>query len=177
MKYQELYGASCSPAAQEKRYRALSARFDRNFEGERHFFSSSGRIEILGNHTDHNHGKVLVGTISADTLACVTPSEKVVLKSEGYRDIVVELDRLDPEPAERGTSLALVKGVLAGCRRRGRRIGGFSGVMVSNIFKGAGVSSSAAFEVLIAEIMNVFYNDGRMGGVEKAQIAQYSENE
>ena len=177
MKYQELYGASCSPEAQEKRYRALSARFDRSFEGEKHFFSSSGRIEILGNHTDHNHGKVLVGAISADTLACVTPSEKVVLKSEGYRDIVVELDRLDPEPSERGTSLALVKGVLAGCRRRGRHIGGFSGVMVSNIFKGAVVSSSAAFEVLIAEIMNVFYNDGRMGGVEKAQIAQSSENE
>ena len=177
MIYQELYGPTCSPAAQERRYRALGARFERNFRGEKHFFSSSGRIEILGNHTDHNHGKVLVGTISADTLACVTPSERVVLKSEGYRDIVVELDRLDPEPSERGTSLALVKGVLAGCLRRGRKIGGFSGVMISNIFKGAGVSSSAAFEVLIAEIMNVFYNEGRMSGVEKAQIAQFSENE
>ena len=176
MNFQELYGISCSTEAQSLRYRNLAARFDRRYAGEKHFFSASGRIEILGNHTDHNHGKVLVGAISADTLACVTPSPEIVLESEGYPAIRVNPENLSPLPEERGTSLALVKGVLADCKRRGRRIGGFSGVMTSNIFKGAGVSSSAAFEVLIAEIMNRFYNDGRIGGVEKAQIAQYAEN-
>ena len=174
--YETLYGPGCDRAAQDARYDLLTRRFDRSFTGEKTYFSSSGRIEILGNHTDHNHGKVLVGAISADTVACAARSERVVLKSEGYSDIVVDLDKLEPLSRERGTSLALVKGVLAETRRRGYRIGGFCGVMSSNVFKGAGVSSSAAFEVLVCEMENVFYNDGRIGPIEKAQIAQYAEN-
>ena len=176
MDWETLYGKEADVPAAEARYRALKEWFGRSFEGDCRFFSSPGRIEILGNHTDHNHGKVLVGSISADMVACVAPGETVVLKSKGYPDMVVRPDRLEFREEERGTSLALVKGVLAGMQRRGYRIGGFCGVMDSTIFKGAGVSSSAAFEVLICEIENVLYNGGSVPPVERAKIAQEAEN-
>ena len=176
MDWETLYGKHCDRAQIAARYRNLATWFDRSFGGEKEFFSSSGRIEILGNHTDHNHGKVLVGSISADMVACVRASDRIVLKSEGYPDMTLSTDRLEVVPEEKGTSLALIRGVLAGMKARGYRIGGFCGVMDSSVFKGAGVSSSAAFEVLICEIENVLYNGGAMDPVEKAKIAQESEN-
>ncbi len=141
-------------------------------------FSSSGRAEILGNHTDHNHGKVLVAAISCDILAAVKKTDDCVIKicSEGYLPFTVNVNDSAVRENEKGTSVALTRGVAAAIKNRGENIGGFTAYLTSNVFGGAGVSSSAAYEVLIAEILNVLYLDGKLSAVDKAIIAQYSEN-
>ena len=141
-------------------------------------FSSSGRAEILGNHTDHNHGKVLVAAISCDIVAAVKKTDDNVVKicSEGYCPIRIDLNDTSVKENEKGSSTALARGVAEAIKNRGFKIGGFTAYLTSNVFKGAGVSSSAAFEVLIAEIFNDLYLDGALSAVEKAIISQYSEN-
>lgn len=143
-----------------------------------YLFSSPGRSEILGNHTDHNHGKVLVAAISCDILSAVKKTDGNIIKicSDGYPSIVFSLDDLEFNPSEKGTSTALAKGVAYALKEKGFSIGGFTAYLTSNVFKGAGVSSSAAFEVLICEIFNSLYLDGKLSAVEKAIISQYSEN-
>jgi len=142
------------------------------------FYSSPGRIEIIGNHTDHNHGKVLCAAISLDTLAAVSPiaDMRVEIYSKGYPPVVVDLLDDSIRKAEQGTSLALVRGVAKAFMDRGYKVGGFVATTVSNIFKGAGVSSSAAFELLVAEIFNDLYNNGKVSPLEKAICSQYAEN-
>ena len=142
------------------------------------FFSSSGRVEVLGNHTDHNNGKVLVSAIDSDIIAAVKKKEgnEINLLSEGYSKCTVYLDNLDKDESEFGSSYALIKGVAYKFKENGHKIGGFEAVISSNIFKGAGLSSSAAFELLIAEILNSLYNDDKVSRVEMAQIGQYAEN-
>ena len=141
-------------------------------------FSSSGRAEILGNHTDHNHGKVLVAAISCDILAAVKKTDDNFVKicSENYCPIKIDLSDTTQKESEKGTSTALARGVAHAIKQKGFKIGGFTAYLTSNVFKGAGVSSSAAFEVLIAEIFNDLYLDGALTPVEKAVISQYSEN-
>lgn len=141
-------------------------------------FSSSGRAEICGNHTDHNHGKVIVAAISCDILAAVGKSEDGVIRiySEGFAPFCVNVDETEVVRAEYGKSVALVRGVVKAIKDRGYKVGGFTAVSDSTVFRGAGVSSSAAFELLIAEILNVLYLDGALGKVEKAIISQYAEN-
>ena len=143
-----------------------------------YLFSSSGRAEILGNHTDHNHGKVLVAAISCDILAAVKKTDNGIVKicSEGYAPIKISLSDTSVKANERGTSTALARGVANAIKERGFKIGGFTAYLTSNVFKGAGVSSSAAFEVLVAEIFNNLYLSDRLTPVEKAIISQYSEN-
>ncbi len=178
MDFYSLYGKHCDVTATQKRYDTLAAKF-KAAEGKpcERFYSSSGRAEVLGNHTDHNHGKVMVAAISCDILACVCKAEgKITVHSEGYRDIVVNLNETEVVPAETGTSTALVRGVVKALKDRGYTFGGFTAYSTSNIFKGAGVSSSAAFEVLIAEIINDLYLDGALTPVDKAVISQYAEN-
>ena len=142
------------------------------------FFSSPGRIELCGNHTDHNHGKVLCAAITVDTLACVTPNDNrtVTVNSFGYAPFTVSLNVLSAVESEKGTSLALVKGVLKYFADNGYNIGGFDMTATSSVFKGAGVSSSACFEVLIAQILNVYYNDSKIEPIRLAMAAQYAEN-
>ena len=141
-------------------------------------FSSPGRAEILGNHTDHNHGKVMVASINCDILCFASPVSdgSITLYSEGYSPIrtCVTDDSIVKE--EYGTSLALVKGVCSKLRALGYTFGGFVAHNTSDIFKGAGVSSSAAFEVLICEIINLMYLDGKLDPITKAIVSQYSEN-
>ncbi|MBO6262659.1 MAG: galactokinase [Clostridia bacterium] len=179
MDLSEFYGKGYDKAAAEKRIDDLAKKFKK---GENtmpeYFFSSSGRAEILGNHTDHNHGLVLVAAISCDILAAVKKTDNNVARvySEGYMPITVNLDDLEKKPRENGTSTALVRGVAAAIKQRNLSIGGFTAYITSNVFKGAGVSSSAAFEVLIAEIFNKLYLDGKLTAVDKAVISQYSEN-
>ena len=179
MDLSEFYGKGYDKAAAEKRIDDLAKKFKK---GENtmpeYFFSSSGRAEILGNHTDHNHGLVLVAAISCDILAAVKKTDNNVARvySEGYMPITVNLDDLEKKPRENGTSTALVRGVAAAIKQRNLPIGGFTAYITSNVFKGAGVSSSAAFEVLIAEIFNKLYLDGKLTAVDKAVISQYSEN-
>ena len=142
------------------------------------FYSSPGRIEIIGNHTDHNHGKVLCAAISLDTLAAVSPTKdnKVEIYSKGYPPVAADLADCNIKEEEKGTSTALVRGVAKAFTCRGYKVGGFAATTVSNIFKGAGVSSSAAFELLVAEVFNDLYNNGKVSPLEKAVCSQYAEN-
>ena len=143
-----------------------------------YLFSSPGRAEILGNHTDHNHGKVLVASISCDIVAAVKKNDDGLVKicSEGYNPIKFNVSDTSLRENEKGSSTALARGVAEGIKKKGFKIGGFTAYLTSNVFKGAGVSSSAAFEVLVAEIFNDLYLDGRLSAVEKAIISQFSEN-
>ncbi|MDR3186091.1 MAG: galactokinase [Christensenellaceae bacterium] len=146
--------------------------------GESLLFSSPGRIEVAGNHTDHNNGAVVAAAVSVDTLACVTPSDDnwIIIKSKGYADVIVGIDDLEYHEEEKGTSHAMVRGILRCYADRGYKIGSFSATTVSDVFKGAGMSSSASFEVLVTEILNVLYNDGKIAAMERASISQFAEN-
>lgn len=179
MDYTALYGEHANKSAQDERYAKLAEKFKKR-EGKSHdvFISSPGRAEVLGNHTDHNHGKVIVGAISCDILAAVSENDENAIKicSEGYRDIRVDLNDLELKEREYGTSAALTRGVARALKNRGYGFGGFTAHITSNVFKGAGVSSSAAFELLIAECLNCLYLDGKAAAIEKAVAAQYAEN-
>ena len=163
----------------ETRIKKLKRRFELKFgQPAQDIFSSPGRIELLGNHTDHNNGKVLVSSVDLNILAAVAPrnDDKVVFYSHGYRRMELNLNRLKSKENEYGTSLALIRGVLAKMKVLGYNIGGFSVCSDSTIFRGAGVSSSAAFEVLIAKIQSVYYNDDSIPAFELAKIAQFAES-
>ena len=171
-----LYGGNVEKAAE--RYENLVNAHRENVEGEIIFYSASGRIEVTGNHTDHNNGKVLCAAVSVDLLACVTPlaEEKIVVKSLGYPVVEVDIRDLDIHEEEKGGSFALVRGVCKAFKDRGYKIGGFYATTVSDVFKGAGMSSSASFEVLISAILDNLYNGDTISAVEKAIISQYAEN-
>ncbi len=179
MDYTKFYGADCDSVFAEQRIANLEKVFENN-EGKKceYVFSSPGRAEILGNHTDHNHGKVIVAAISCDIIACVSKDggNRIRICSEGFPDVKVDLSSLLPLEEEKGTSTALVKGVARALKDKNLPIGGFTAYLTSNVFKGAGVSSSAAYEVLIAEIFNELYLGGLLTPLEKAIIAQYAEN-
>lgn len=142
------------------------------------FYSSPGRIEIVGNHTDHNGGKVLCAAINVDTLASVSKRSDGIIevKSKGYPMLRVDVSKPDFSVSEIGTSTALIKGVVDYFKRSNKNVGGFSACMMSSVPKGAGVSSSSSFELAIAEILNVMYNDSELSAVFKAKASQYAEN-
>lgn len=174
-----LYGKDAVTSEIQQRYDALKENFHRHFGADNtDFFSASGRTEICGNHTDHNNGKVLVAAIGVDTLAAAakTDAKKVLVASEGYRDIAIDFNDLKECDCDASTSKALVRGVLAGLTNAGYAIGGANITLCSSVFKGAGVSSSASFELAICEVMNHYYNNGKIPPIEKAKIAQYAEN-
>ncbi|MBE5744069.1 MAG: galactokinase [Clostridiales bacterium] len=174
-----LYGENCNIDEKIERIEKLKKSFSDN-EGinPTHVFSSSGRAEILGNHTDHNHGLVMVASISCDVVAVVAKRNDNVVKicSEGYPAVEVDLSNLSVKESEKGKSDALARGVADAISKRGFNIGGFTAYTSSNIFKGAGVSSSAAFEVLVAEIFNTLYLHGKLSDIDRAVISQYAEN-
>ena len=154
----------------------LRAKLPPERRGEALWFSSPGRAEIVGNHTDHNCGKVLVSALSCDILAAVLPQEHVVeILSEGHSPIRVDISDLAVREEERGKSVSLVRGVLAFLRKRGN-ICGFTAYTASSIFRGAGVSSSAAFSVLIAAIENALAFGGSLTPLEEAMAGQFAEN-
>lgn len=157
-----------------ERYSALAD----NLKGEIRFFSSPGRAELVGNHTDHNHGLVIAGSIDLDVACAVVPTSDgiITIESEGYEPFTVNVNDLPVEKELFGSTKALVRGVCKGFTDRGFNVGGFTARASSNIFKGAGVSSSAAFELLICEILNVLYNDGKIGFVDKAIVSRFAEN-
>lgn len=141
--------------------------------------SSPGRSEVIGNHTDHNHGIVLAAAINLDALACVASRDDhlVRLMSEGYGMVEVSLDMLEPVEEEAGTTAALIRGVAAGMQMHGYRIGGFDAAVTSDVLSGSGMSSSAAFEVLICAVLDQLYNGFVMDSTLRAQISQYAENQ
>jgi len=173
--FTKLYGEITD--AQKERYEKEFLRFKNTFSCQNAFVaSSSGRVEVCGNHTDHNGGKVVSCAISLDTLAMFLPTDDGVITicSEGYNPIKVNVNNLNTN--EFGTSKALVMGVVAGLKEKGYKVGGFNACFTSNVVGGAGISSSASFEVLIAEILNFLYNEGKVTTEEKAVVSQYAEN-
>ncbi len=141
-------------------------------------FSSPGRTEISGNHTDHNHGKVLAGSINLDCVgvAAKNNSSKVHIISETFnQSFIIDLNDLSPSDKKAGT-IDLVKGLLQGFKESGYEVGGFNAYITSNVISAAGVSSSASFEMLLCSILNTFFNEGRMDTVAYAHIGKYSEN-
>ena len=173
---EEIY--ACDVEKSAERVESLVAEHIKSVNGETLIFSSPGRIEVCGNHTDHNNGKVLAAAVSVDLLAAVTPlkERKIVVKSMGYPVVEVDIDDLEPKKEEEGTSYALVRGVCRALKDRGYALGGFYATTVSDVFKGAGMSSSASFEVFVAEVENALYNGGVISAVEKAIVSQYAEN-
>lgn len=142
-------------------------------------FTVPGRSEIIGNHTDHNHGSVMAGAITRDIIAVASKNSDgaIRFRSEGYSADSVKLsDSSDPRKFKRFTSRALVAGVVNGFVRAGYPVGGYDAYSTTEVLKGSGLSSSAAFEVMIGNILNHFYSDGRIDNKEIAKISQYSEN-
>ncbi len=141
-------------------------------------FSAPGRTEVGGNHTDHNHGKVLAAGVNLDVIAIVKPTEDntVIVKSEGFPVDKIDITILEPQQEEKNSSAALIRGVCKGFKNEGLKIGGFIAYTTSNVLKGSGLSSSAAFEVLIGNILSGLYNDRGVNPIKIAQIAQYAEN-
>lgn len=169
-------------AEQKKRYERVAQGFAACFGGSREltYYSAPGRTEIGGNHTDHNHGHVLAAAVNLDIIAAAAyNNDNVVrLKSEEYPGTdCVDLSSLEKIGDEAGTSAALLRGILARTVELGYKIGGFDAYTSSQVLKGSGLSSSAAFEVLAVTIISYLFNNGSIGPVIAAQIAQYAENE
>ena len=173
-----LYGEGAVRENME-RYQSLVRNFQKKFpEDDVMLFSSPGRTEISGNHTDHNHGKVLAGSINLDCVgvAAKNNSREVNIISETYnQSFVIDLDDLAPSDKKAGT-VDLVKGLLKGFLEAGYEIGGFNACITSNVISAAGVSSSASFEMLLCSILNTFFNNGAMDTVAYAHIGRFSEN-
>ena len=141
-------------------------------------FSAPGRTEVGGNHTDHQHGRVLTGSVNLDVIAVVsaTDNNTVRIKSKGFDMDTVDITDLDIKESEEGKAIALIRGMLSFFKQSGANIGGFDAYTTSNVLKGSGLSSSAAFEVLIGNIINGLYNDSAVSAVEIAKMSQKSES-
>ena len=159
-------------------FETLKRRFEESFSRPaRYVFSAPGRTELGGNHTDHQLGRVLAGAVSVDTLAAVAPNGEPVIRvqSEGYPLCTVALSALAPDEAEFGSTTSLIRGVAGRIAALGHPVSGFDAFVTSRVLPGSGLSSSAAFEVLIGTIINHLDGCG-LDAVQIAQIGQYAEN-
>ena len=158
---------------------SLDAGFEKTFgAAPERYFSAPGRTEIGGNHTDHQRGRVLAAAVNLDTVAAVKANgtNTVRIQSEGYPLCIVELDDLTPVEAEINTTAALIRGVAARFVQLGCPVGGFDAYVTSSVLPGSGLSSSAAYEVLIGTIINHLFFGGKVSQPEVAMIGQYAEN-
>ncbi len=176
-----LYGNDPETVAKQKaRYGAMIRQHRKLFgdRGKIALISAPGRTEIGGNHTDHNHGRVLAAAVNLDTLCAVTPRNDMTVQfhSHGYSPIEISLDDLSVHDDEKGTTMALIRGVAAGMKEAGYRIGGFDAVVTSTVAGGSGLSSSAALEVMLTGVLDALYNRFDMPYVLRAQISQRAEN-
>ena len=175
-RFKEIYGDA---AAARERFERLEKNYVNQFgEDDLCFFTSPGRTEIIGNHTDHNGGRVIAGSISMDTIAAAAESGNnvITIVSEGYEGkIEIDLDKLDQEKPGSGTR-PLVAGLLIGMRDRGYHLGGFNAYVSTNVIAASGVSSSASFEMLICTIIDSYFNDTKMRYIDYAKAGQFSEN-
>ena len=166
-------------AMQEQRYTAAAARFEELF-GHPHtaIFSAPGRSEICGNHTDHNMGKAVGGSVTLDILAFVSPREDGIIRilADGFAPVEVDTADTALKEQEKGDSAALVRGIAFKMQEKGYALGGFDAYTTSNVSKGSGLSSSAAFEVVIAAILNDLYNENKMDSKTMALISQFAES-
>lgn len=163
-----------------ERFMALTKKYKEYFHMEEpEYFTSPGRMELIGNHTDHNGGKVLAASIQMDTIAAAGPSrtETVTIFSEGYEQpFMLNLEDLETIPGDSGT-LSLLAGIFQGCRACGFHVHGFQACISTNVLSAAGVSSSASFEMLICAIINYYFNENKMSCIDYARIGRYAENQ
>ena len=175
----DIYGSE-NVASQKERYvSAVSDFYEIYGERETELFSVPGRSEISGNHTDHNFGKVLAGSINLDIIAVSSKTDDGVIriKSKGFPEDVIDTNSYtSPVESDFFKSGALIAGMAKAFTDNGYEKGGYIAYTTSNVFKGSGLSSSAAFEVMVGNILNYFYNDGKVDNVEIAKMAQFSEN-
>ena len=163
---------------QRKRYVDAISRYEELYgSGEVEIYSAPGRSEIGGNHTDHQNGEVLAASINLDAIGIVGKLDGVVKVVSGTADMIeIDLNDISVKEEEKETTTSLIKGVLAGIRDRGGKIGGFQTYITSDVLIGAGLSSSAAFETIIGTIISGLYNEMKISAVEIAMIGQYAEN-
>lgn len=177
-KFCYLYGSS---DIAKKRYSAACDCFKDLYpvSGDINLFSAPGRTEIGGNHTDHQHGNVLAGSVNLDVIAVVSLNNdnKIRIKSEGFDMDIVDLNDLEKSTSEIGKAVSLIKGVCSKFKEMGCELKGFNAYTTSNVLKGSGLSSSAAFEVLIGTILNNLFFNGKVAPIEIAKIGQFAERE
>lgn len=173
----------CAPAetaSEAARYTAVLDGLEKTFgsHAEAGLYSAPGRTEIGGNHTDHQHGRVLAGSVNIDMIAAAAPNDKNQLRvqSEGYDLCVIDLNDLEARKEEENTTAALLRGECAAFTQRGAKLAGLDVYISSNVPKGSGVSSSAAFEVLIGVILNDCFMTEKVSPIAIAQIGQWAEN-
>ena len=179
--FRKLYGASDRAVLKARaRYLSTAEKFSVMCPEceEIHVYSAPGRTEIGGNHTDHQHGCVLAAAVSLDMIAIVNFHDEGVIRvrSEGYMADEIDLSSLEVNPAEKGTSTALIRGIAAKFAEMGVKTEGFDAYMTSDVLSGSGLSSSAAFEILAATIINERYNEGKASSAELARIGRFAEN-
>ena len=177
----EALGSAGGAPVQRERIKALCATFAEKYGADREvgLFTVAGRSELSGNHTDHNLGRVIAASISLDVLAVVTPRTDGVIRiwNEGFGEDTVEISAYTaPDESRFGTSASLIAGVCKGFQNHGYAVGGFDACTVSTVFKGSGLSSSAAFEDMVGTILSHLYNRGQVDEVTVAKISQYAEN-
>ena len=168
----KLYGKEALER-QKVRFKAAEESFEKEFgsiDGAR-IFSAPGRTEVCGNHTDHNRGKVLAAAVDLDIIAYAKPTDDgiITIKSEGYDRFSVDTKDTAVKAEEKDTTKALVRGVVSGFLQNKLYAGGFNAYITSDVMKGSGVSSSAAFEVLISSILSGLYNDNTVSAVKTAR--------
>ena len=178
-RFVDIYGDDSE--RQKGRYVDSIQKFEELYGSERdvYLFSVPGRSEVSGNHTDHNYGRVLAAAINLDIIAIVSKNTDgtIRVKSEGYsEDVVIISETVEPKAENFFRSRGIVAGMCRGFTDRGYDVAGFDAYTTSEVFKGSGLSSSAAFEVMIGDILNYLYNDGKVDNAEIAKIAQFSEN-
>lgn len=166
-------------AYQNNRYYSAIQKYAELFgEGDIEIYSAPGRTEVCGNHTDHQNGMVLAASINLDAIAIVGANDQPEIKilSEGYPLITVDLNDIDLNKEEEGSTTALIKGVINGMKERGLAIGPFKAYITSDVLSGSGLSSSAAFEAMIGTIISGLFNNMSVSPIEIAKIGQYAEN-
>lgn len=173
---ERIYGEAVESS---RRFQALAETFRNIYHHQdAEFFSAPGRTEIIGNHTDHNGGRVVAASIDMDTIGAAYPNNSNIIRitSEGYdKEIVIDLNDLKSASDSSGTD-ALLAGIMEGIQKFGFKTGGFDACLTTNVIRAAGVSSSASFEMLICSIVNYFFNDETMSYTDYAKAGQYAEN-
>ena len=175
-----IYGEA-AVSAQKARYSAAIDEFAAIYGEDREItlYSVAGRSELSGNHTDHNHGCVVAASIDLDIIAVASKRDDsvIAIKSEGFPEDVVDFSKYNaPVESKFGSSESIIAGMVQGFLKDGYAVGGFDAYTTSNVLKGSGLSSSAAFEDMVGNILSHMYNDGKVDNVEIAKLAQYSEN-
>ncbi|MBR4914020.1 MAG: galactokinase [Clostridiales bacterium] len=178
--YKDIYCTDEAASLQAERYAAALNSFNEAFGGieVQAIFSAPGRTEVGGNHTDHQHGEVLAASINKDAIAFTAPTgdDKVRILAEGFGMTNIDLSDLELREDEKGSTPALIRGVLRGLKDNGYKLGGFNAYITSDVLIGAGLSSSAAFETLIGTIVSGLFNGGAIDPVTIAKIGQFAEN-